>query len=663
MPVETELNLGRLSEELTGFKAVYNKYFSYIENPDDIIAKKAFGKPISQFYDSMIDKDGHLSSLIKTRKRSVVKLAWEIVPYVERGADVATERDQHIADEMYYIISKMKNLKRSIKAVLSAMEHGYSVSEIVYDFDPDSSYIYARGLKHRRPELFRFGDEDVLEYSENGLSWQEMPRHKFVVYSFDMKYENLYGNSLLRSVYWPHWFKTNIVKYLMTFMERLGNPMIYGKFPPGLTDDKIDALLAHIKSIQSNSYGVFPDNVNLDVLEAKFRKEADFRNIIEYFDDEESKIIIGQTLTSGEGRRSGSLALGQVHENVKDEVTASDVDEVNYLLTEQLIVPLVQLNFGTDTPPPLFRLIHRHSRDIAKDAETYERLAKAGLPIGINYIYNATGIPAPAEGEDILKAAPESSSPFPPIGFNKKQFKTAEPPVKETLFYDAKIASTYYDKMAFFMDDVMAAIEKDVLLKLQSGGSVYGLIDQAIRLHMEQEFKGKLSLMSAEAVFEIGKDFAQRYAQPLSEQALHAIKDKYIQERFYTKGTIDGIANTFKRQLSNVIPNWADKNINFDVNQMKAELQKTFTNMKRWKAHQIAQTEVVEAANHAVFQTMDATGLSAKVEAWFNTDAMSCPICQDWGANSPYDYNTAKSMGSPHIACDCAQWTFTLKEI
>ena len=67
-----------------------------------------------------------------------------------------------------------------------------------------------------------------------------------------------------------------------------------------------------------------------------------------------ARAILGQTLTTDEGRRVGSMALGKVHLQVLvmqlDGLRKQLADEV---MTEQVIRPLVQLNLG-DAPIPKF---------------------------------------------------------------------------------------------------------------------------------------------------------------------------------------------------------------------------------------------------------------------------------------------------------------------
>jgi hypothetical protein len=130
--------------------------------------------------------------------------------------------------------------------------------------------------------------------------------------------------------------------------------------------------------------------------------------------------------------------------------------------------------------------------------------------------------------------------------------------------------------------------------------------------------------------------------------------------RFYQKGTIDGIASTFQDLLKGGMPEWGADNIGYDIGKMKAALKETFGGLADWKAEQIAANEIQEASNYAAFEIIDRAGLSQEMEAYFITDPQSCDICQDWASNNPYDYQEARSMGLPHIGCQ-DQWSFGIK--
>ena len=73
---------------------------------------------------------------------------------------------------------------------------------------------------------------------------------------------------------------------------------------------------------------------------------------IEFHNREIARSILGQTLTTDEGRRVGSLALGKVHLQVLIlQLEAIRRDLADRVMTEQVIRPLIELNFGPENIP------------------------------------------------------------------------------------------------------------------------------------------------------------------------------------------------------------------------------------------------------------------------------------------------------------------------
>ena len=73
---------------------------------------------------------------------------------------------------------------------------------------------------------------------------------------------------------------------------------------------------------------------------------------IDFHNREIARAILGQTLTTDEGRRVGSLAMGKVHLQVLLlQLEAIRRELADVVMNEQIIRPLIELNFGTQELP------------------------------------------------------------------------------------------------------------------------------------------------------------------------------------------------------------------------------------------------------------------------------------------------------------------------
>ena len=87
-----------------------------------------------------------------------------------------------------------------------------------------------------------------------------------------------------------------------------------------------------------------------------------FERIISECEKAISKIILGQTLTT-DSNGTGSYALGEVHNEVRQDIMENSLNLVCNAINTQLIKPLVDFNFGNIDKYPEFRLINPESFD------------------------------------------------------------------------------------------------------------------------------------------------------------------------------------------------------------------------------------------------------------------------------------------------------------
>jgi len=664
-------------------EALFGKLFPYLANDDSILKTKSSGKNYD-FYDEIVDKDAVIRSCLQTRKHAVRKLGYQVMPYLEEGRTEPKGPDLKVAQAMRTILRRMRNFSFNVKESLSAYEHGFSVSEIMYRIDPD--FVVVSDMLHRQPGRFEFGADNELIYRPNLADRRTMPPEKFFVYSFEPRYENLYGTSLLRTAYWAHWFGSNLAKFLLIYSERFGQPTITAQYPKGFTNEEKETLLAQLEAVQNDSRGIIPEGSVVDFLEAVKDNQAMFRASMEYFDDYKRLTILGQTLTSSDGGGTGSYALGKVHGDVRDDILAGDAEDMGSALTEQIVGPLMVYNFPSVKNFPRIVLPFKPPADLQADSNVLKNLVSVGVKIPSRYAYEHFQIPRPEEGEEILEAPPVQS-PFGPIDnapdnrpgaddkpddkegdedqvrppdkkLSARRFKLKKLSVKmrapEGQTFDIGSVSRFYDEMYAYMGRLLAELKTELSGRIIIGAPMEGLIDQAIRSRFGNEFSNHMAEIVNRAVAQTAYDFARQFGQVLHESTFRRIQAEYIRSRFYEKGALRGIGEAIRDILSSKLTDAP-----LDYAEVKKILKDTFAEMADWKAHQIAQTEVMEAANYTAFEMIGTTGL--EMEAWFLVDPASCEICQDWAAASPYTVDQAREMGLPHIQCN-DQWTFALKE-
>ena len=371
-----------------------------LSNPDEVLSREAAGRGYD-LYDEMEDKDPQIASLLQTRRLGVMSKEREIVPASQ------SQRDIEIADFVRLALAEVPRFDEDLHSLLDAVPKGFSVSEILWEAQGDRVAI--ADIRSRKQDRFVFGSggELRLRTPESPYEGIALPPRKFIVHRHGGRYENPYGEAVLKSVYWHWWFKKNVIKFWVIFAEKFGMPTAVGKYPEGTKSDKQDELLSACEAIQTDNAIVIPQGMVIELLEATRSGSVDtYQEFCEYLDSQTAKAILGQTLTSGEGRH-GTQALGTVHAQVRQDILEADAASLEATVNEQLIPWLVDFNFPGISEYPRLKIHAEEIGDLKALAGRDVHLVKdIGLPVSSRYFYERYRIPPPAEGEALVAPPP-----------------------------------------------------------------------------------------------------------------------------------------------------------------------------------------------------------------------------------------------------------------
>ena len=220
-----------------------------------------------------------------------------------------------LLDEWYFEIAS---------GALNGLFFGYSVQEAVYELKPEG-YIGLQWIGEKPMQWFEPKNDGRLILRKEGSTQEQAVDQifKFFLTRRKATYEQPYGKALLATLYWLFFFKQNGFKFWAKFLERFGTPILLGKCKKSETDDMNQALLnAHAQSVMSIDS---EDDVQvLSTQGSSGGANGAFETFNKTLAQQIQKLILGQTLTSGSDGK-GSYALGQVHENVRNDKLKSDI--------------------------------------------------------------------------------------------------------------------------------------------------------------------------------------------------------------------------------------------------------------------------------------------------------------------------------------------------
>ena len=336
----------------------------------------------AELFEEMEEKDPHLFSQLQTRKNAVTGLDYEIIPF-----DSDDPRDKEIAEFVEAQLGGIEGFEDIMLDLLDAIGKGFAVSEIMWSYDEGHVVVGDIRSRHQKRFFWDSVDDSFKVRTQEAPEGIELPKNKFIVHKYKARSGHPSRAGVLRVVAWMYLFKNYTLKDWVAFCEVFGMPLRLGKYQPGASEDDKRALMQALVAIGADAAGIFPDGTAIEFVNTEKTSSTDlYERLARYCDEQVSKAILGQTLTSDSG--GGSYAQSKTHNDVRHDLT----------------VPLVLYNFGEDKRIPYLRFDAEESEDLTQTATVIGTLIReAGLKVPTSYIYKKFSIPEPEADEEIAK--------------------------------------------------------------------------------------------------------------------------------------------------------------------------------------------------------------------------------------------------------------------
>ena len=355
-----------------------------------------------ELFEEMEEKDPHRFSQLQTRKNAVTGLDFEIIPFSD------DPRDKEIADFIEEQINGIESLEDVETDLLDAIGKGFAVSEIMWGYD--EGHVVVREIKSRHQKRFFWDslDDSFKVRTKDAPEGILLPTNKFIVHRYKARSGHTSRAGILRVVAWMYLFKNYDLKDWVSFAEVYGLPLRLGKYAPGASEADKVALMQALIQIGADAAGIIPDGTSIDFITTEKTSSSDlYERLARYCDEQISKAILGQTLTSDSG--GGSYAQSKTHNDVRHDLTVADCKSLASTLRRDLIRPLCIFNFGEDKRVPHIRFDCEESEDLTQTATIIGTLVnEVGLRVPTSFIYKKFSIPEPEADEEV--AAPRSTS-------------------------------------------------------------------------------------------------------------------------------------------------------------------------------------------------------------------------------------------------------------
>ena len=127
----------------------------------------------------------------------------------------------------------------------------------------------------------------------------ELPENKFVVHKYKAKSGHASRAGIMRVVSWMYLFKNYDIKDWVSFCEVFGMPLRLGKYDASASESDKKQLMEAIISLGTDAAGIVPSSTMIEFIESQKTTSVEiYEKLARYCDEQISKAILGQTLTS-----------------------------------------------------------------------------------------------------------------------------------------------------------------------------------------------------------------------------------------------------------------------------------------------------------------------------------------------------------------------------
>jgi phage gp29-like protein len=409
-------------------------------------AEYGYMRDLTDLMSEALQIDGHFGMCVTKRHRSVAAARVNVVPAEGPGLDPIFAKE--CADLVRQQIKWLPNWRQILLRLEWGHFHGRAASEKIWDYNPNSRIQYRiSDICWIHPRRLQFGPmrelrvrDDAFGYgwgahgigssglginaggsfgpggfAARGLNLSEMPL-KFITFT-----PQLYNEYAEREGYGPRclyysFFKRFGKREQMVLLEVFGKPWRILEHEPTSTasvqDEQLKSAAEVIDAMGANATGYAPVGMRVKTDQPAQGAGQVHENVIGGSNDEISKIALGEARTmstkpSGLGSTDSAEAA-----DVNAEVKSEDAVNLSDLLSEQLSVDIIVLNFGPDAAvyAPRIELTYEQAPDRDKETDRATKLVSAGFPLKKAEVYERIGYTPPEDGDELLVATPPAAA-------------------------------------------------------------------------------------------------------------------------------------------------------------------------------------------------------------------------------------------------------------
>lgn len=400
---------------------IFNGFIVKEEYNSDLIGKKGL-----DIYDQMRKSDATVKAALQVIKLPILGANWRMQSFSD------DPQDELINDFVSYNMFEIFPFDDFLRQVLTFLEFGFSVHEIIWDIIEWNGQKYT-GLQQlawrRQSTIWQWaldnGDFGVKQFVPGGSDggFKEIPGDKVLIFTNEREGENYAGVSILRPAY-KHWFfKDAFYKIQAIAAERNGVGIPVVKVPDAAKPEDVEKMRELARNTRANEQGYIevPKDFDFEFADMKGRNIKDLNPDINHHDRQIMKSVLAQFLELGSADASGSYNLSTDQSRLFMQSIQWVAKYVAQIVNQELIPKLVDLNFGNVKGYPALAFEKIGDDNITELGTVLPQLVAAGLitptPEDEEHLRKSMGMPdipdssLDDEESDNISSNPSNTTP------------------------------------------------------------------------------------------------------------------------------------------------------------------------------------------------------------------------------------------------------------
>lgn len=398
--------------------------------------------------EEMEERDPHYGSVLGIRKRAISG----IEPTVKPASD--SPHDKKIADAVREKIAEHDGFSDLVEDMLDALGKGFSQTEIVWGRSKQE--WWPAEFVHRDPRFFTFDQEtgrEVRLIDERDLvNGVALNPFKWIGHKAKLKSGLPIRAGLARLVAFGWMCKSYTLKDWIAFVETYGLPLRLGRYGASATAEDVEKLFLAVANIGTDAAAVLPESMKIDFEQIAAGPGNDiFEKFARWTDEQTSKAVLGQTMTSDNG---SSEAQAKVHNDVRLDVAQSDAKSVTGTLKRDLVKPYVDLNYGVQERYPKLTIEVIEAEDLDLIMKNTTRAVALGLRVKSSEVRGKLGYSEPDDDDEVIGGTPKAEKTE-----TARNRAEGDPPADPLAAIEAELAADWEEVMGDVLEPLIEILE------------------------------------------------------------------------------------------------------------------------------------------------------------------------------------------------------------